>query len=68
MSKKKVWLAAAAAFALALSVSVLLLTTYALFSDSAETHNRLQAGTLDIGLLETILTARALTAEGRLEV
>ena len=67
MSKKKVWLAAAAAFALALSVSVLLLTTYALFSDSAETHNRLQAGTLDIGLFETRMTGNALNAEGRFE-
>lgn len=64
MGRKKIGLAAMAALALALCVSVLLLTTYALFSDTVETDNHLSAGTLKIGLYQTSMTGNQIDTGG----
>lgn len=43
-------------------------TTYALFSDEEEVPNRLQAGTLELGLWRTSLTTETVEADGTLSV
>lgn len=52
---------------LTMSVSVLVFSTLALFTDTAETNNRIEAGTLEIGLYETALDGNRLNEEGRFE-
>lgn len=52
---KKLRALLSAALTIMLSVSIGVAGTYALFSDSAEVTNHLQAGTLELGLTRTKL-------------
>lgn len=64
---KKLRALLSAALMIMLSASIAVAGTYALFSDSVEVTNHLQAGTLKVGLERTNLTVRALDENGVLQ-
>lgn len=67
-AKKRAVSAVLAIFVAALTVSALLVTTYALFSDTAETGGgHLSAGTLDISLWQTDMKGTELAADGTMQ-
>lgn len=61
---KRIKIALAALVVIALSVTAILATTFALFSDSVDTNNHIDAGTLKIDLYQTEMSGNRLEADG----
>lgn len=55
------------AVTLTLYISILCFTTFALFSDSKQVNNHLEAGTLKVGLIQTKVNGNRLSSSGILE-